>query len=386
MKGGETVGSLPGERGRRRGRPPTLITVDPSDRRVLERQAAAATTTQRDALRARIVIGAAEGHSNVLIAERLGISTDTVSCWRRRFARSGLDGLHDQPRSGRPPTFTPVQRCEMIAAACEPAPLRDGLHGWTLDRLREHIRMLAIAKISRSHLHATLQRADLRPHKKRVWLHSKDPCFREKVTEIVDLYLHPQEGATVVCIDEKPGMQATQRKHEDRPASPGKDAKREFEYIRHGTQTLLAAFVVHTGAVITRCGPTRTGDDLEAFLEVVAKEIPGVVDVVWDNLNIHHGERWERFNAKHQSRFRFHYTPLHASWVNQVELWFGVLQRRSLANASFRSVEELRTAVAAFVAYWNREAKHPFRWSLTGYGRASTAPSIGEDHPWRRAI
>jgi transposase len=274
----------------------------------------------------------------------------------------------------------------MIAAACEPAPLRDGLHGWTLDRLREQIRTLAIATISRSHLHVTLQRADLRPHKKRVWLHSKDPCFREKVTEIVDLYLHPQPGATVVCVDEKPGMQATQRKHEDRPASPGKDAKREFEYIRHGTQTLLAAFVVHTGAVITRCGPTRTGDDLEAFMEVVAQEIPGVVDVVWDNLNIHHGERWERFNAKHQNRFRFHYTPLHASWVNQVELWFGVLQRRSLTNGSFRSVADLRATVAAFVAYWNREAKHPFRWSFTGYGQASTTPASREDQVWRRAI
>ena len=386
MKGGETVESSSGERRRRRGRPPTLISVDLSERGELERRAAAATATQRDALRARIVLSAAEGLSNVNIAERLGISVDTVSCWRRRFARSRLDGLHDRPRSGRPPTFTPVQRCEIIAAACEPAPLRDGLHGWTLDRLREQIRTLAIATISRSHLHATLQRADLRPHKKRVWLHSKDPCFREKVTEIVDLYLHPQAGATVVCIDEKPGMQATQRKHEDRPAAPGKDAKREFEYIRHGTQTLLAAFVVHTGAVITRCGPTRTGDDLEAFMEVVAQEIPGVVDVVWDNLNIHHGERWERFNAKHQNRFRFHYTPLHASWVNQVELWFGVLQRRSLTNGSFRSVADLRATVAAFVAYWNREAKHPFRWSFTGYGQASTTHSSREDQTWRRAI
>jgi transposase len=363
-----------------------VVEVDLEERCVLEQRAAAATTTQRDALRARIVLGAAEGYSNSSIAESLDTSVDTVSCWRGRFARSRLEGLNDLPRSGRRPTFTPVQRCEIIAAACEPAPLKDGLHGWTLNRLREHIQTLAIAKISRSHLHATLQQADLRPHKKRVWLHSKDPCFREKVTEIVDLYLHPRAGATVVCVDEKPGMQATQRKHEDRPALPGKDAKREFEYIRHGTQTLLAAFFVHTGAVITRCGPTRTGDDLEAFMEVVAKEIPGVVEVVWDNLNIHHGDRWERFNAKHQNRFRFHYTPLHASWVNQVELWFGVLQRRSLANASFRSVKELRAAVAAFVAYWNREAKHPFRWSFTGYGQASTAPSSGEDQAWRRAI
>lgn len=371
---------------RRRGRPPIPVNPAPSDILLLEGRVTAATSTQRDALRARIVLGAAKGEPNSSIAARLGTSVDTVSCWRGRFARLGTDGLKDLPRSGRRPNFTPVQRCEIIAAACEPAPVKDGLHGWTLDRLREHIQMRAIAIISRSHLHATLQRADLRPHKKRVWLHSIDPQFREKVTEIVNLYLHPQPGATVICIDEKPGMQATQRKHPDRPATQGKHGKREFEYKRNGTQTLLAGFVVHTGTVITRCGPTRTGDDLEAFMEVVAKEIPGTVDVVWDNLNIHHGERWEKFNAKHQNRFRFHYTPLHASWVNQVELWFGVLQRRCLTNGSFGSVEQLRSTVAAFVAYWNREAKHPFRWSFTGYGKSSMESLPREDKAWARAI
>ncbi len=381
------ISQVPGGAGaRRRGRPPIPVNPAPSDIVQLEARASAATSTQRDALRARIVLGAAKGEPNTSIAARLGTSVDTVSCWRGRFARLGKDGLNDLPRSGRRPTFTPVQRCEMIAAACEPAPVKDGLHGWTLDRLREHVRMRAIAIISRSHLHATLQRADLRPHKKRVWLHSVDPLFREKVTEIVDLYLHPQPGATVICIDEKPGMQATNRKHPDRPATPGQEGKREFEYKRNGTQSLLAGFVVHTGAVITRCGPTRTGDDLEAFLEVVAKEIPGTVDVVWDNLNIHHGERWEKFNARHQSRFRFHYTPLHASWVNQVELWFGVLQRRCLTNGSFGSVEELRNTVAAFVAYWNREAKHPFRWSFTGYGKSSMESLPREDKAWARAM
>ena len=392
MRSGETGGlSLvtgePGASGRRmRGRPPAQVTPLPHERLALLQCAAASTSSQRDALRARIVLGAADRESNRSIAVRLKTSVDTVSCWRRRFAQFGMEGLQDLPRSGRRPTFSPVQRCEIIAAACEPAPLKDGLSGWTLDRLREHLQTRAIALISRSHLHTTLQKADLRPHKKRMWLHSPDPQFREKVTNIVELYLRPPTGSTVVCVDEKTGMQAIQRKHPDRPAGPGRKGKREFEYIRHGTQSLLAAFVVHTGSVITRCGPTRKGEDLEAFLEVVAQEIPGKVDVVWDNLNIHHGERWEKFNARHQNRFRFHYTPLHASWVNQVELWFGVLQRRCLTNASFRSVEELRSAVAAFVAYWNREAKHPFRWSFTGYGQASKTTVAQEEKPWAHAI
>lgn len=364
------------------GRPATLIVLEAEDRSELRRRASAATSPQRDALRARIVLAAAEGYSNRVISQRLSVSVDTVSCWRNRFARKGLDGLRDRPRSGRRPTFTPIQRCQIIAVACEPPPLRDGLTGWTLDRLREQIGSREIARISRSHLHTILQRADLRPHKKRVWLHSPDPQFREKVADIVELYLRPPPGSTVVCVDEKPNIQATQRKHPDRSCAPGREGRRDFAYIRHGTQTLLAGFLVHTGEVITRCGSTRTGSDLEAFMEVVAAEVAGPVEVVWDNLNIHLGDRWKRFNAKHQNRFRFHYTPLHASWVNQVELWFGVLQRRCLAKGSFRSVEELRGAVSAFVAYWNREAGHPFRWSFTGFPAAT---SERRDTPCARA-
>lgn len=356
------------------------------DRSELERRAHAATSSQRDALRARIILGAAKGQSNGVIAQGLGVSVDTVSCWRCRFARWGIEGLKDLPRSGRLPTYTPVQRCEMMAVACEPAPSTDGLHGWTLDGLRDQIRRRGIACISRSHLHTILRRADLQPHKKRMWLHSPDPQFREKVTEIVELYLCPPPDSTVVCIDEKTGMQAIERKHPDRPAAPGRAGRREFEYIRHGTQSLFAAFVVHTGTVITRCRDRRKARDLESFMEVVAGELSGRVDVVWDNLNIHLGERWEKFNAKHQHRFRFHYTPLHASWVNQVELWFGILQKRCLAKGSFGSVEDLRNAVSAFVSFWNREKKHPFRWSFTGYPRPSTTTVEPGVRPWLHAM
>ena len=200
-----------------------------------------------------------------------------------------------------------------------------------------------------------------------MWLHSPDPAFREKVTAVVEMYVAPPKGVTVLSIDEKTGMQATERKHPDRPAAPGRVARREYEYVRHGTQSLLAALDVHKGDVMARCGPTRTAADLEAFMDEVAAKTPGEVVVIWDNLNIHHGERWKLFNERHGGRFRFLYTPLHASWVNQIELWFGVLQRRCLTKGSFVSVEQLRAAVLAFVAYWNESAGHPFRWSFTGY-------------------
>ena len=358
-----------GERPRpgRRGRPPFAVELSTGDRAELERRERAATSSQRDAVRARIVLAAAEGAGSEEIAARFGVSVDMVSTWRGRFAREGLKGLLDRPRCGRPSRLTPLQRAQIVSVACEPPPQDHGLAGWTLDRLHEEIARRAVAKIGRSWLQVQLARADLHPHKHKMWLHSPDPAFREKVAAVVGMYVAPPKGVTVLCIDEKTGMQAVERKHPDRPAAPGRVLRREYEYVRHGTQSLLAAFDPHAGDVLARCGPTRTGADLEAFMDEVAAKTPGEVVVIWDNLNIHHGERWERFNERHGGRFRFLYTPLHASWVNQVELWFGVLQRRCLTRASFTSVEELRAAVLAFVSYWNDSAGHPFHWSFTGY-------------------
>ena len=150
---------------------------------------------------------------------------------------------------------------------------------------------------------------------------------------------------------------------------PGKPGKREFEYIRHGTLTLIAAFIVATGRVFAHIGPTRTGDDLERFMDHLASQINGTIHIIWDNLNIHSGPRWIDFNKRHGDRFHFHYTPIHASWVNQIEIWFGIFHRRCLKNGSFTSQEELRRQIEAFLAIWNEKDKHPFRWSFTGYGR-----------------
>jgi transposase len=332
----------------------------------LLRRVRAATSSQRDAARARIVLAAADGLGSSEIAEQQGASLDAVSKWRGRFARERMQGLGDRPRSGRPSRLTPVQRTEIVALACEPPPQEHGLAGWTLDRLHEEVQRRGIATIGRSWLHVQLARADLHPHKHKMWLHSPDPAFREKVAAIVEMYLAPPPGMTVLCVDEKTGMQAIERKHPDRPAVPGRLLRREFEYVRHGTQSLIAALDVRKAQVLAHCGPTRTAADLRAFMEEIAAEVPGEVCVIWDNLNIHHGERWEQFNARHDGRFRFLYTPLHASWVNQVELWFGVLQRRCLARASFTSPDELKKAVLDFISYWNRTG-HPFRWSFTGY-------------------
>jgi len=190
------------------------------------------------------------------------------------------------------------------------------------------------------------------------------------MSEITALYLTPPPGAVVISVDEKPGMQATERRHPSRAAAPGRSARYEFEYKRHGTQTLIAGFVVHTGEVLAACGDTRSAVDLVSFMEGVAQRFPdNPIHIIWDNLNIHYDgkdDRWTKFNERHGQRFFFHYTPKHASWVNQVELFFSILQRRRLRGASFRHTADLRTAVLTFIEQWNQNA-HPFRWTFAGY-------------------
>ncbi len=271
-----------------------------------------------------------------------------------------------------------MQRLEIVAHACElivrpnETP-KDGKTTRTIEELvDELIRRGVVTDISWSSVQRILANLDVKPHKTEQWLHSPDPEFRQKVTGICDLYLKPPPaGSVVLCIDEKPGMQALARRFPDRAAAPGRRRRREFEYKRHGTQTLIGSFEVHTGRVIAHCGDSRKAEDLVRFMEEIAAHYPNqVVHVIWDNLNIHYDgkdERWTKFNERHGGRFVFHYTPVHASWVNQIECFFSILQRQCLANGSFSSTTELRTAVLAFIDYWNREKARPFRWTFTGY-------------------
>jgi transposase len=272
-----------------------------------------------------------------------------------------------------------VQRAQIVAMACDPLPDGEGLSGWTLDLLLEELPLRGIEGPSRSSVYRILTGVDLQPQRYQLWLHSPDPLFREKVAEICELYLHPPPGSIVVSFDEKTGMQATERKHPDRRSRPGRLCRQEFEYIRHGTQSLLATLHVHTGEVVAECSATRKAEDIERHMESVAARWPsGDIHVVLDNLNVHKGERWQRFNERHGGRFHFHYTPLHASWVNQIELFFGVVARRCLRRKSFRSTDELAAHLLAFIERWNRHDKKPFRWTFGGFASNSVASSNTE--------
>ncbi len=261
-------------------------------------------------------------------------------------------------------------RLELIKLACDrPAkcklPFRDV---WTIDTLRTALMRATGFLLSKSEIRRILAVEEIRPHHVRLWLHSPDPDFRPKVRAICDVYIaKPAPGDVVLCVDEKTGMQALEHKHPFIAPARGKAGRREFEYIRHGTRTLFAAFNPHTGHVVGECSVRRKAEDLLRFMERVAEEYPtGNVTIVWDNLNIHKGPAWEAFNQRHGGRFRFLYTPLHASWVNQVEIWFSILARRVLKHGSFATADDLVRAVDGFVAHWNEHEAHPFRWTFRG--------------------
>lgn len=353
--------------------PPLQVTVDQSG--ALKRLVVGQKVERRLYQRAAIIWRLAEGHSVREVADHHRVTSKTVRKWARRFQAEGMNGLYDRPRSGRPPVFSAERRCELIAMACA-RPDTYGLTGeprWTVSTLtRSANRAVNGLQMSRTSVWRTLHRNALKPHRQVMWLHSPDPQFKEKVNAIVALYRIPLDDAVVLCVDEKPGIQAVERKHPTRLPIPGRLGRYEYEYIRHGTQTLLSAFDVRTGEVTAACGESRKAEDVEAFMERLAERYAHAerVIVIWDNLNIHHegrAKRWSRFNARHGNKFTFIYTPLHASWVNQVEIFFSILHRRVLKHGNFTSQADLRAKLLAFIQRWNHGEGHAFNWTFRGY-------------------
>ena len=326
------------------------------------------------ALRARMIRMLAHDPCVSAVADRLGIKRKTVRLWRDRFLAHGLKGLRDKPRSGRPRRISDVTRCELVAMACS----RPKLYGipyrrvWTFDSLHAAYRAEhPDVEISRTSVIRILGDADLRPHRVQGWMHSQDPEFRAKATHICGLYLNPPPGAVVLCVDEKTGMQALSRKNPTKWAGLGRAGRYEYEYKRNGTCTLFAAFNTQTGHVFAEVSKKRKAEDLLRFMEKLAKQYPkDEIHIIWDNLNIHYDgpdKRWTQFNERHGNRFHFHYTPLHASWVNQVELFFARVQKRVLRYGSFDSVAELETEVIGYIDHWNKRERKPYNWTFRGY-------------------
>jgi len=323
--------------------------------------------------RARMALLSDRGESKASIARQLGTNRTRVGEWLHRFENGRLEGLKDFERSGRPTKITPLERHQVIAAACR-APKELGVERavWTHASLRDAVVSRGLVReISSAAVGLILDDAEIKPHRVKMWCHSTDPDYQKKMRSIVRLYVRRPKGEPVLCIDEKTGMQALSRARELQPAAPRRAARFEFEYQRNGTRCLFGCFNIATGQVLGRCTRSRKRPDFLGFMDLVASVYRQPrVHVVLDNLNTHkdtnQGDFVTEWNRSHGRRFVFHYTPTHGSWLNQIELWFGIVSRRVLRHGQFRSPDSLVAAIESFIDTWNRLEAHPFRWTYEG--------------------
>jgi len=340
------------------------IEIGAEDRRELERIVRSRTAERRMVERARIVLLAGEREPASRIAERVGCSTQTAKRWRARYRREGLGGLRDRARPGRPLVHGPETRARLIALACTRPP--ETASGQRRERWT-HWELARQVGMSESQAHEILRAAEIKPHLLEQWVMSElGPDFDAQAAEVCGLYLDPPEGALVVSLDEKTGIQAKAPTRADVQARPERIARREHEYRRNGTQNLFAALKVHTGEVSAMPSKTRNRFDLIRFLERLEAEIPAAQQVIAisDNLSTRTTEEVEDWLAEHP-RWRFVFTPKHASWLNQVEIFFSILARRLLKHGAFASEDELAQQMLAFVETYNQTAR-PFNWTYTG--------------------
>ena len=353
------------------------VTLTASGRRILKMRVRGAKTPYRDRVRAQVVLEAARGRENGQIAAGLGICVNTVRKWRGRFAAHGLGGLDDLPRSGRPRRISEADRAAVVSLACQlPAESGVPLSRWTGPELKRELetRALASGPVSVTSLLRILAEDPVRPWRYQSWIFPRDPGFEAKAKVILDLYqgfcqgqpLGP--GDRILSFDAKPSIQARGRIHATLPAAPGRPVRVEHEYVRHGALALLAGLDVHTGRVFAST-PKTTG--IVPFMDLAGqvmarpeyKDAPRVF-VIADNGPDHRGKKAiDRLRKAHPNAIMIH-TPVHASWLNQVEIFFSIIQKKVISPNDFPSLEKLSETLLAFTGRYNQTAK-PFSWKYT---------------------
>ena len=335
--------------------PAPPLAVSGSEAESLRGMARAGTTEQRMAMRARIVLRAAEGAASTAVADELGVSLPTVLLWRRRFKERGLEGLEDAPHPGRPRTHGRELRERILAETLTPP---EGATHWSRERMAKRV------GVSPSTVGRVWREGRLKPHLTETFKYSNDPDLVAKVIDVVGLYLAPPERAVVLSVDEKTQIQALDRTQPMLPLRPGQVERHTHDYKRNGTINLFAALEVGTGRVTDQTRERHTGADFLAFLRLLARTYPrGQVHIVLDNVSSHKTKDILAWLARNK-RFHFHFTPTSASWLNQVETWFGILTRQALRRGSFESLRALVAAIERFTREWNADAT-PFVWVKT---------------------
>jgi transposase len=307
------------------------------------------------AQRARVVLLAADGVGTTEIVRRVGLSKPAVIGWKRRFAAEGIAGLDDRVKSGRPRVIDPVA---IVLATLEPPPENLGVTHWSSRLLAQHL------GVSDFTVSTTWKKWGLQPWRVQTFKFSTDPELETKIRDVVGLYLNPPDKAIVLCVDEKSQVQALDRTAPVLPLRLGVPEKQTADYIRHGTTTLFAALEVATGKVTDACYPRHRHEEFLKFLKQVAKTYPRVkLHIVCDNYATHKHPAVRAWLETHK-RITMHFTPTSGSWLNMVEIFFGIITRQAIRRGTFTSVKDLTGAIGIFIDAWNERCE-PFVWTKT---------------------
>jgi len=332
------------------------IVLSSEERQALEGLTRAGRGRADLARRARIILKLAGGASYQDLERGLGESSRTIGKWKRRFLEARVDGLNGRYRGNTATVLTPQLEARILAWTRKPP--TDGSTHWSTRKLA-----LALKLSSHTFVQRAWQRAGLQPHRLERYMRSTDPDFETKAADVIGLYLDPPQHAAVFCLDEKTAIQALDRLDPVLPLSPGRAERHGFEYRRHGTLSLYAAFNTRTGEVIGQTAPRHTSDDFLAFLTQVVDVQPRrrEIHIILDNLATHKTQKVRTFLATHP-RVHLHFTPTYSSWLNQVELWFAKIERDILGRGIFTSVADLRRKILRYIRRYN-DAPKPIRWA-----------------------
>lgn len=336
--------------------PAAALAIDENQRKRLQSLVRSGKTPQKIALRARIVLLAAEGTPNNAIAGQVGTSRPTVLLWRQRFSRLGVSGImKDAKRPGRKKAISEELIKQIVEKTLHSRPA--GQTHWSTRTMAKEV------GLSHDTIHRIWKQHRLAPHRVETFKLSKDPKFVEKLRDIVGLYLDPPEKALVISVDEKSQIQALERTRPLLPLRPGIPARQTHDYHRHGTTTLFAALSMLDGKVIGECMPRHRSEEFIKFLRCIDRQTTEDLDLhlIVDNSSTHKSPPVKRWLARHK-RFRLHFTPTGSSWLNMVERWFGEISRKRIRRGSFQSVKELVAAIEEYLNQYNRAPKR-FVWT-----------------------
>ena len=354
---------------------PYQIALSGHEQAVLTTRARSAHGPWRDRLRAAIVLAAAAGQDNAAIARELGVCTNTVRKWRRRFAEGRLAGLTDAPRSARPPSFTAADRAEVVALACAlPAESGVPLSRWSGPDLARELSVRCQLAVSASTIRRWLARDALKPWQHRSWISVRDPAFAARAAPVLDLYARAWDGRPlgandyVICADEKTSIQARYRRHPTLPPGKARAMRMEHDYDRGGALACLAAWDMHRGRIAGRCEDTTGIAPFARLAEQVMSTEPyaSADRVFWivDNGSSHRGAASIQRMAQAWPNAQLIHLPAHASWLDQAEIYFSVVQRKVLTPNDFTDLDQIRDRLAAFEGRYNIIAR-PFDWKFT---------------------